>query len=202
MQRAKKIIDEWIKQNDPSKTLYLAYLKLTELPEIPPNCKELHCNNNNLTSLPVLPNCEVLYCFQNQLTVLPELPNCDTLFCAYNQLTVLPELPKCRVLYCYANQLTFLPELPNCHRALYCGDNRLLVLPNFAQRPYDLNYQNNPYLWISKRQSRKLRIKETPNYPRYAQIIQRNYRKYIIRKSKLLYNYISKDTSKVVCLYL
>jgi Leucine-rich repeat (LRR) protein len=193
MQEAEKRIADWVKLNDPSQKLILSNLGLTELPKIPSNCQRLHCDNNQLTVLPELqtleakctkddkegaqrlsyPNCQTLCCYNNQLTVLPELPNCRELFCGENKLTVLPELPNCRVLWCYYNQLTVLPELPNCQF---------------------LFTSNNKYLWISKQYARQHNKKETPNYTKYAKVIQRNYRRYIIRKYKLLDRYLLRDT--------
>jgi hypothetical protein len=218
MQEAEKRIANWIQLNDSSRELNLSYLGLTTLPKIPSNCRTLSCYNNQLTVLPELPNCQTLYCPNNQLTVLPELPNCQTLYCHYNQLTVLPELPNCWVLGCDNNQLTVLPELHNCQRlgcsnnqltvlpelpncqTLYCSNNKLTVLPELPNCEA-LNCNNNQYLWITKRHSRKLNKKATPNYTKFARVIQRNYRKYIIRKYKLLDKYLLKDTIKVIYLY-
>ena len=48
--------------------------KLTKLPELPDNLKELFCYVNKLTILPELPaTLETLYCYNNNLTMLPEL---------------------------------------------------------------------------------------------------------------------------------
>jgi hypothetical protein len=181
MQEAEKRIANWIKSNNPSTTLDLSGLHLAELPQIPANCQRLYCYWNELTSLPPLPNCKMLACCVNKLTVLPELPNCEILECEENQLITLPKLPNCRRLYCRSNKLTVLPELSQC-RELMC--------------------ENNKYLWITKRLARKHNIKETPNYTKSAKVIQRNYRRYIIRKYKLLDKYLLRDTIKVVSLYL
>jgi hypothetical protein len=184
MQEANIRIANWIKLGNPSIVLSLESLGLTELPKIPSNCVTLSCSNNKLTVLPELPNCAALWCQNNQLTVLPELPNCQMLNCCDNQLTALPELPVCWMLFCDNNQLTVLPELPSCH-GLYCS--------------------NNKYLWITKQQSIKYhehRVEATPNYTKFAKVIQRNYRKYIIRKYKPLDKYLLRDTIKVVYLYI
>jgi Leucine-rich repeat (LRR) protein len=201
MQIVEERIAAWIRSNDPSKDLILSGLNLTELPKIPWNCRRLMCDGNQLTVLPELPTCEMLWCYNNQLTVLPELPNCQTLSCTGNQLTVLPELPNCQALFCSNNKLIVLPELPNC-QILCCRNNQLIVLPELHNNNQELYCHNNKYLWITKQQSRKYNIKETPNYSKFAKIIQRNYRRYMIRKHKLLDKYLLRDTIKVVCLYM
>jgi hypothetical protein len=221
MQEAKQRIADWIKLNNPSNRLDLSFLNLTELPEIPsncrifncsynqltilpelPNCRILKCSHNKLTSLPELPNCRTLYCFDNQLTVLPELPNCQEIACCNNQLTVLPQLSNCTLLECENNQLIVLPELPNCQR-LYGRNNKLTVLPELPNCD-DLCCSDNKYLWITKRHSMKYRydIEATPNYTKFAKVIQRNYKRYIIRKYHVLDKYLLRDTIKVVCLYI
>jgi Leucine-rich repeat (LRR) protein len=219
MQEAEKRIANWIQLNDPSKELSLSFLSLTELPKIPsncmtlncsfnelrflpmlPNCTTLNCYNNRLLVLPPLPNCRTLQCGNNELIFLPELPNCQILYCDNNKLTVLPELPNCRTLYCQNNQPTVLPKLPNC-RTLYCYNNKLTVLPELPNCQ-TLYCDNNKYLWITKKHSRKYNIEATPNYTKYAKIIQRNYKRYIIRKYKLLDKYLLRDTIKVVYLYI
>jgi hypothetical protein len=55
----------------------------------------LYCDNNQLTTLPVLPPGIVsLYCRNNQLTTLPVLPDTlEYLEFSGNQLTTLPALP-------------------------------------------------------------------------------------------------------------
>jgi hypothetical protein len=217
MQKAEEKITEWLKQNDPSKTLNLSALGLTELPKIPSNCQTLWCFSNKLTALPELQVLE-LDCWNNELTTLPKLPNCRTLWCSHNQLTVLsdreyqildcsnnqftvlPELPHCYRLYCSNNRLTALPELLNCQK-LWCYNNRLTILPELPNCHY-LHCDDNKYLWITKEKSRKYNIHETPNYPKYAKIIQRNYRRYIIKKYKLLNKYLLRDTIKIVYLYI
>jgi hypothetical protein len=204
MQEANRRIANWIKTGDPSKYLNLGRLNLITLPEIPSNCETLWCNGNQLTALPALPNCQILYCYDNKLTALPRLPNCKILDCRGNQLTVLTELPNCERLDCCRNKLIVLPELPNC-KILRCYDNQLTVLPELPEcETLDCFSVFFPcgYLWITKQQSRKYRIEATPNYTKFVKVIQRNYRKYIIRKYKPLDKYLLRDTVKVVYLYI
>ncbi len=172
---------------------------LTSLPELP-NCIELNCDDNKLTYLPQLPNCRVLCCVNNQLTCLPQLPNCEILDCDNNQLTCLPELPDCQELYCYDNQLTTLPELPNCW-VLNCGKNKLTILPELPICAV-LYCHENKYLYINKKQAKRFNFKKTPNYNKYASVIQRSYKKYIREKYQVVINnFLFVGLSKIVSLY-
>ena len=129
--------------------------KLTMLPILPESVRYLHCQYNELTSLPSVlpPNLYHLNCESNRLKHLPSiLP--DTLrwlICSWNNLSELPEelsaeltglicsnnrlskLPDClshvdnRVIKLDArnNQLTFLPIMPRGLAYLYVSNNRL-----------------------------------------------------------------------------
>jgi Leucine-rich repeat (LRR) protein len=87
-----------------------------------------YSNRFKLEAFPPLPNCQELYCENNLLTSLPNLPLCKKLNCRNNQLTTLPPLSECKDLNCGNNRLTTLPSLPNCE-IIFCDDNRLTVLP-------------------------------------------------------------------------
>ena len=143
---------------------------------LPNTLKFLHCENNQLTSLPDhLPDSLiVLYCENNQLTSLPDhLPNSlENLCCDNNQLTSLPDhLPNSlQYKYCNDNQLITLPNLPNSIISLKCSNNQLtsivhLKFPNSLERlflshnkikiipslPENINfifYQNEPVDYI------------------------------------------------------
>jgi Leucine-rich repeat (LRR) protein len=176
METARKRISEWVNLNDPTSFLNLSSLGLTELPEIPSNCQTLICYGNRLTKLPPLPNCRVLSCADNQLAELPPLPNCLRLYCDRNNLTALPDLPNCEELQCTNNQLTGFPSLPKC-RTIICYFNDLRVLPELPSLERIYYWNGNRYLWVPERQSKEYHIKETPNYSKYATVIQRNFRK-------------------------
>jgi Leucine-rich repeat (LRR) protein len=218
--KAEEIITDWIALNNPAATLDLSKLWLKELPPIPFNCQTFYCYENQLTMLPALPNCQSVSCYKNQLVSLPELPNCTELYCSYNQLKTLPKLPNCISMYCDNNKLKILPELPKCKK-IWCFKNKLTMLPKLQQceelwcSDNQLTYlpelhalanvycNNNKYLWINKYQGKKyVGLNETPNYSKCAKVIQRNYKKYIIRKYKLLDKYLLKNTIKVVLLYI
>lgn len=110
------------------------------------NLDTLFCNNNLLTSLPVLPSSLIqLNCQSNQLTSLPTLPSSLTLIhCATNQLTTLPALPSTlSILYCSGNQLTSLPTLPSQLEVLHTGENQLTTLPPLPPSLTFLDCTNN-----------------------------------------------------------
>jgi Leucine-rich repeat (LRR) protein len=73
-------------------------MRITYLPELTrfTELRELHCEFNELTSLPDLPeNLVVLNCTKNKLTSLPELPNkLERLYCHCNKLRNIPDLSK------------------------------------------------------------------------------------------------------------
>ncbi len=185
MEKAIEIVNDWIAINDPTAVLDLSNLLLKELPNIPSNCEILFCQYNKLTALPQLPNCTRLYCHSNELITLSELPKCQQLWCFNNELTTLPQLTSCQVLSCDDNELITLPELPNC-RVLRC------------------NY-GNKYLHINKLQAKKFAsfgAKETPNYNKYAKIIQRNYKNHLRKKyHDIISQYIFKGPTSLVCLF-
>jgi Leucine-rich repeat (LRR) protein len=98
---------------------------------VPDDAFEFSCGGCKLTVLPKLPiNLKELQCYHNNLIELPELP--PTLFrldCGYNKLIELPELPiTLNYLYCTANNLTEIPKLPNSLILLYCARNNIKYL--------------------------------------------------------------------------
>ena len=126
--------------------LNCSFSRLTVLPELPSELKELYCYNNNLEVLPKLPlGLEILECFCNGLKVLPELPpGLTELNCTYNRLEVLPELPLgLTEFYCYNNRLEVLPELPPGLKTLYCCSNQLSVLPKLPNNLKIFDCSNN-----------------------------------------------------------
>ncbi len=198
MQEAIKRINSWIALNDPTKELDLSHLNLEKLPPIPQSCQKIYCYSNKLTSLPELPNCKKEFaCDDNLLKSLPtSLANCEIISCNWNFLTSLPELPKCKWLFCCHNELTFLPTLPNC-KVLWCrdeADSSLYMTTNCQEK-----YGTNKYLYLHKKIANYL---ETPNYNKCAQIIQRNYKKYLRAKYQIILNsFLFAGPSKIVCLY-
>ncbi len=174
--------------------------QLTSLPELP-DCWFLTCSDNKLISLPPLPKCQQLYCGNNKLTFLPELPYCDTLDCSHNMLTTLPEQlhNECEVLDCSDNQLTSLSHLWRCK--IDCRQNNLTYLANLTDC-HMTDCTDYKYLYVSKKQAKRLFLKETPNYNKYARVIQRTYKKYLRnRYQQLLNNHLFPGLSKLVSLY-
>jgi hypothetical protein len=216
-------IAKWIKLQNNSQIaipLDLSFLDLTHLPKIPPNCYSLDCSHNKLTVIDQPLQCSYLYCYDNQLVSLPELPNCKILSCGNNKLTTLPELSECSVLYCAHNQLTTLPELPKC-KTLSCYNNNLSALPalpvcthldfldtNVSTLPYIPKgvsfFCNYRYLYISKREAIKFGFRSpTPNYNKFARIIQRKYKNHMkVKYTGLLNSYLLKGPTGIVCAYV
>jgi len=105
---------------------------ITSLPVLPNSLTYLNCSNTFLSSLPLLPSSLVyLNCQHNQISALPTLPNSiNYLICSTNSLTTLPALPSSLdILVCSENLLTSLPVLPNSVVLLSCGANSLSILP-------------------------------------------------------------------------
>lgn len=176
MDIAKQRIEQWIAIGNVDSSLDLSHLGLTELPDIPTECKEFWCFNNNLTTIPYLPNCIKLCCSSNELTVLPELPSCEDLRCFHNNIESLPKLPKCRLLFCFDNKLVTLPDLPKCE-VLHCDNNNLVVLPNLP-KCHTLFSGGNKYLHETFKQCKKHNLLPNTNYSMFAAKIQKAYRKY------------------------
>jgi hypothetical protein len=113
---------------------------------LPPNLKDLFCNDCNLTGLPELPpTLERLGCNNNEIDFLPELPaSLKRLDVSYNELASLPNLPaNLSLLYCGNNQITSLPSLPDLED-LFCNDNKLSSLPNLPKSIRRLGCAHNP----------------------------------------------------------
>ena len=139
-------IARWITLGDVNAILDLKYLKLTELPVLPPTLTQLDCSDNKLTKLPELPpTLRVLNCDRNKLAELPALPPTLTeLFCGFNLLSKLPELPDGLIsLRCDYNKLAVLPALPPTLTELFCGYNRLSKLPELPPTLRVLNCDSN-----------------------------------------------------------
>ena len=118
--------------NNQDDVLDLTDSDLAELPQLPPNLKQLLCSGNKLTSLPPLPDTLKL------------------LICSYNQLTDLPPLPaSLEELDCEHNNLTSLPILNNRLKVLVCEDNQITELPQIPLRLTHLNARNNPIIKLT-----------------------------------------------------
>ncbi len=110
------------------------------------NLEELFCEENSLTTLPILPdNLSILYCSNNPITSLSALPaNLTELYCNGTQLTSLPNIPtNLTIMQCYYNQLTFLPPLPLTLVQLDCNHNQLDSLPSLPNSLTSINCDNN-----------------------------------------------------------
>jgi len=122
--------------NNQDDVLDLTDSDLAELPQLPPNLKQLLCSGNKLTSLPPLPDTlKLLICGHNQLTELPPLPDSlEELDCEHNNLTSLPILNnRLKVLVCEDNQITELPQIPLRLTHLNARNNPIIKLTNLPE---------------------------------------------------------------------
>ncbi len=86
-------------------------------------------------------------------------------------------------LYLNELELTELPDnLPSNLTILDCSFNKVEKIDNLPSNLTNLDCSNNKYLHITKKLAQKFRLKETPNYFKYALKIQKVYRKYISKK--------------------
>ncbi len=82
--------------------------RLTELPALPPNLRELYIYDNHLARLPELPRLSVLDANRNQLARLPVLAGIDFVYLAANRLTAVPTISAVRYLNVGNNPLGHL----------------------------------------------------------------------------------------------
>ena len=153
--------------------------------------KEINCNYNQLTFLPVLPKTlTLLSCNGNQLTSLPTLPESLTeLWCENNQLTSLPVLPETLTqLWCEFNKLTFLPVLPESLTTLYLENNNIESLSS----PLVPKIENSK-LNIFKEMILKTKGENSIVNEHFKLFIKENYKDFIEE-----YNVISKENKETI----
>jgi len=132
--------------------LYCDDNQIEELPDLPPNIKEIQCKGNILKKIPTIPLTanlfEYLVCDGNQIEELPALPNNTlVLSCERNLLKELPDMIHTQIfiLRCGNNQLKKIPDLPNSLRTLRCNDNNLISLPEFPDTLQNLFCRGNNF---------------------------------------------------------
>jgi uncharacterized repeat protein (TIGR01451 family) len=106
--------------------------QLRYLCALPSTLKQLACEGNALTSIPLLPSGLIrLSCYKNNISTLPPIPSgIKELGIGYNPLTVIPPLPSGLTFYhCRDLGITALSPLPSTLRFLNCGENPLTSLP-------------------------------------------------------------------------
>ena len=82
--------------------------RLTELPALPANLRELYIYDNQLSRLTELPRLSVLDANRNQLARLPALAGIDFVYLAANRLPALPKISSVRYLNVGNNPLGHL----------------------------------------------------------------------------------------------
>ena len=202
MNKASRIIREFIASGDTA--LHLDFINLTEVPPLPDFIKGLYITSNELTKLPEeLPrSLENLRCSANYITKLPDKLPCTlkSLQCDYNHLKKLPQLPDsltyldCRyndleklpdrlpssleLLWCSGNhKIKKLPDiLPDSLQELWCDCNSITELPNKLPDGLRIFAVSGKYLHIPKHVAERFKIEETPNYNKYAKILQNRWK--------------------------
>ncbi|NDE63959.1 MAG: hypothetical protein EB053_06360, partial [Chlamydiae bacterium] len=124
--------------------LSLLSSKITSLPDILHNCRELHISQcHNLRSLAPLPECSKLDLNDcHVLETLPGLSKCIRFVSIDNpMLERVPDLQSCRRFFCQnCPQLRFLPDtIPNCEN-FWCRDTGVNHLPRL---PADCRIEHN-----------------------------------------------------------
>lgn len=136
-----------IEHFDGLETIYCDENNLTTLPVLPDTIEYLSCTHNQITSLPELPqSLRALGCTDNKLTSLPPLPSgLELLVYSENSVSQLPVLPSgLRQLDCSKNNMQTLPSVPQYLQALACSDNGLTSLPSLPASLLYLDVSNNP----------------------------------------------------------
>jgi len=123
--------------------LFLLYLKFYI-------CKNIDCDDRQLTSIPVLPKVTVLNCSYNLLITLPKvLPELVELNCCGNLIESLGIYPKLAKLKCTKNKLTELPLYPDLYD-LSCDGNKLKSLPEGMDKLVVLDCSDNKLKYLPK----------------------------------------------------
>ena len=118
---AEKRIEEWKKEKNHTKVLYLSDLKLKKVPEIPMGVRYLHLDGNYLQEIKNIPwTVRKLYCNDNPLETLefPENSFLQELYCYRTKLKSL-DLPKYTetvlAFRCQIEEFPILDGMPCIH---------------------------------------------------------------------------------------
>ncbi len=142
----RRIVDCYLTR---SNNLNLNSMGLTSLPICLSNfhhLKTLHCDQNELTSLPGgMIALERLYCSDNHLASLPDgMDELTVLNCSNNRFTSLPGgMTVLTSLDCSNNQLSSLPDDMTALTTLKCSENDLNSLPDNMTALRDLDCSSN-----------------------------------------------------------
>ena len=126
--------------------LHCEYNNLRSIPQLPDTLVELHCTMSSVQNLPNLPlSLKVLSCAGNHLMILPPLnESLIILRCGDNSLITLPSLPdNLEFIDCHNNKITRLPPLNRNLRELVCHNNRISSLPPLNDKLLFLCCHNN-----------------------------------------------------------
>jgi hypothetical protein len=127
----KKRISDWIDDGCVVRTLNLARLGLTEIPELPTNIQRVGLQGNKIKIVNKLPSSlTYLYISHNEIEFIDtELPESLTaLYLKNNKLMSLPYLPDAiETIDISYNNIHTLPNIPRKLTSLYCWDNPLPI---------------------------------------------------------------------------
>ena len=139
------------------KELYLSFIFVTDIKNIPENVKILKlisCETNRIDTLPS--GLEIFNCNNNNIRELPQIQhtNLTHLFCSCNLLRNVPNLPKTlEIFYCSQNYIKILPKLPSKLEYLSCNDNKIVWLSSMDGLPntlYCLQCDSNMLIGLPK----------------------------------------------------
>jgi Leucine-rich repeat (LRR) protein len=169
-ERAQDQIESWKRSGSEGSTLFLCDLKISKLPPLPHNLKDLYIQNTEIEELPEVlpPTLHTLICYSTKLKKLPSslpstltrlylaccnlteisVPLPETLIDLYinrSQIAKLPPLPsRLDILRCENMPLlTELPELPDTLDSLCISDTRISKLPDRLPARLRLIYMEN-----------------------------------------------------------
>lgn len=126
--------------------LYCSFNPQLQLSTLPVGLKELHCCNNQHTSLYLPPQIEVVFCSYNEIRTLVLPPGLKELVCDHNKLKHLDLPTSLRVLDCVDNRLTKLTLPPNLYE-LSSNHNQLTSLV-LNKRLVRVNLSSNPIVKV------------------------------------------------------
>jgi Leucine-rich repeat (LRR) protein len=102
--------------------------------------------------------------------------------------------------------ITKIENLPINLTHFDCYYNKITKLENLPNNLIELDCSNNKYLYISKKNAQKFRLKETPNYEKYILKIQKFWKNIKIlkfMKSQISHQFFDiQDLHKLITIYL
>lgn len=94
--------------------------------------KKILCQNNKLTSIPLVDSLEEINCFHNQIVSISDYKNLKRIYCTYNKIVSISQMDSLTTLECSMNNIKTLPCFP---KLIYldCEHNPLSKIPYMEQ---------------------------------------------------------------------